>query len=85
MPASATSADLADFYAEQGGVQLKCGVGKSLAALPPEDNARLRLALETPDIQNKAVSAWLKKRGQDVGDQAVSRHRRGECKCQPTS
>lgn len=62
-----------------------CSVSALLASLE-SSNASLReqvqRALDDPNTyQSTSISRELKKRGHDISDFAVSRHRRGSCAC----
>ena len=59
----------------------RCSVGASLDRMEPDDRAALQAALDNPTIQGAGISLVLRNNGYDVGDQAVSRHRRGVCSC----
>jgi len=74
---------LADQFAalrpNHGGIQ--CRVGNALDRMDADDQAALLAALANPSIQGAGISLVLRNNGYDVGDQAVSRHRRGVCSC----
>lgn len=60
-----------------------CSVQGVLANLSPEDAAGLIAAFANPDIKNTAIRRALADRGMKLTDHTVSRHRRGECLCEP--
>jgi hypothetical protein len=69
-------------------VGLPCRVGSLLAGdqLSKEDKAKLAEVLEVPygaagRLPNTAIGAALRDEGFDVGDAAVTKHRRGGCRC----
>lgn len=59
----------------------RCGVGSALDRMDDADQAALQAALDNPTLQAAGISQVLRNNGYDVGDQAVSRHRRGVCQC----
>jgi len=59
----------------------RCAVGRTLDLMDPDDRAALQAALDNRGIQGAGISLVLRDNGHDVGDQAVSRHRRGVCSC----
>ena len=81
MGESATSADLAEFYSEQGRHGIYCSVGLVLGQLDAERAARLCAALADPLLQHAAISRTLRKWGVSVGRDSVQRHRNGICRC----
>ncbi len=58
----------------------KCSVGTVLAALDPTDAEDLRAAI-AGSVPASAISKALRKRGVDLNDSTIARHRRGRCKC----
>jgi len=57
-----------------------CSVGAWMAA-HPDDADELRLALASPGWTSEGLSAAMAQAGHTLPAQAVTRHRRGACKC----
>jgi len=69
-------------------VGLPCRVGSLLTGdqLSKEDKAKLAEVLEVPygaqgRLPNTAIAAALRDEGFDIGDAAVTKHRRRGCRC----
>lgn len=60
-----------------------CTVGLTLDKLDAKDRAELIVALDRPDIQGTVIAKVLTARGFVVRPEAVSRHRRRLCNCEP--
>ena len=67
---------------------LPCKIGTLLISdqLSKEDKAKLAEVLEVPfgapgRLPNTAIAAALRDEGFDIGDSAVTKHRRGGCRC----
>lgn len=71
---------LAECVQESRTFKVVCGVGKALVRLNGEAEA-LEAALSNPDVTSTAIARVLKRRGIDVSDSAVQRHRRQVCHC----
>jgi hypothetical protein len=74
--------------ATPAGAGLPCKIGTLLTGtqLSKEDRAKLAEVLEVPygtpgRLANTAIAAALRDEGFDVGDAAVTKHRRGTCRC----
>jgi hypothetical protein len=70
------------------GAGLPCKIGTLLSGeqLSKEDRAKLAEVLEVPygapsRLPNTKIAAALREEGFDVGDSAVTKHRRGDCRC----
>ena len=70
------------------GAGLPCKIGSLLTGsqLSKEDKAKLAEVLEVPygaqgRLPNTAIAAALRDEGFDIGDAAVTKHRRGGCRC----
>ena len=70
------------------GAGLPCKVGSLLSGdqLSKEDRTKLADVLETPygtsgRLPNTIIAAALRDEGFDIGDAAVTKHRRGSCPC----
>ena len=70
------------------GAGLPCKIGSLLTGeqLSKEDKAKLAEVLEVPygapgRLPNTTIAAALRDAGLDVGDSAVTKHRRGACRC----
>jgi len=79
-----------DFDAEPPvGRGTKCSVGEVLALLDPESAAAFLAKLDDESYDSERICRVLKKagivtdRGVAVGANAVRRHRRGVCACDP--
>jgi hypothetical protein len=81
---------LAERLSKQSGlsVGLPCKVGSLLSGnhLSKEDRDKLAEVLEIPygtpgRLPNTAIAAALREEGLDIGDAAVTKHRRGACRC----
>ena len=67
---------------------LPCKIGSLLHGdqLADEDKQKLQEVLDVPygvpgRLANTAIAKALREEGFDVGDAAVNKHRRGECRC----
>jgi hypothetical protein len=58
-----------------------CGVAATLALLPPADAADLEKAVDNKSIPATAIHRALRKRGIQISDQSIGRHRRQGCQC----
>jgi hypothetical protein len=58
-----------------------CWVRAKTSGLTAEDAATLGQALADSGIMSSTISTWLDRRGVRVGQQSISRHRRGVCAC----
>jgi hypothetical protein len=81
---------LAERLSQSSGIGsgLPCKVGSLLTSdqLSKEDKAKLAEVLEVPygasgRLPNTTIAAALRDEGLDVGDAAVTKHRRGACRC----
>jgi hypothetical protein len=70
------------------GAGLPCKIGSLLAGeqLSKTDRAKLAEVLEVPygtpgRLPNTIIAAALRDEGFDIGDAAVTKHRRGSCRC----
>ena len=74
---------LGEVEAEQGKYRpgLPCSVAAALESLPKEDAADLQAALESPDVYGTVISRVLKRRGLEISENTIQRHRRGACVC----
>lgn len=63
----------------------RCTVAVVLAKLDGSDRTDLEHALENRDVTASAIFRVLREDGHNIGDQAIGRHRRGECACGRTS
>jgi hypothetical protein len=70
-----------DIRSEVHGPGIQCGVAATLAILPPEDAADLEKAVGNKSIPATAIHRALRKRGIQVSDQSIGRHRRQGCQC----
>jgi hypothetical protein len=59
----------------------RCGVSAVLAALSKPDLQALVAALTDPAFTASEIARALRLEGHRVGDDAVRRHRRGDCTC----
>lgn len=71
---------LKEIQSESNHVKEPCKLGRIRAELDPEDRTDLDAALDG-DFTGRAIFRVLKKRGFDVSESVVMRHRRGECVC----
>ena len=60
-----------------------CTFVSVLASLTPDDRDGLKEALGNPEIRNTAIRRALVGRGFQISEYTVSRHRKGECLCEP--
>lgn len=60
-----------------GGVCSTCTV---ISEANDEDKAALLAAMDDPRISNAGLSRILREEGYEIGDSALRRHRKGECK-----
>jgi hypothetical protein len=60
---------------------IRCPMVPILSAFPAEERAELDEALADPSIEGSTLGKVLKARGYKISDEAVRRHRRGECAC----
>lgn len=60
-----------------------CIAGRLVAALPAPDRDDLVRALGNPEYTTAAIRRVLNRRGVDVKQEALSRHRHGRCCCEP--
>ncbi len=58
-----------------------CSIGATLAALDPTDASDLADALADEAIAATVIARVMTARGYKLGNQAVGRHRRGDCNC----
>ena len=58
-----------------------CWVRSKTGGLSAEDADTLDAALGDSSIMSSTISTWLDRRGVRVGQQSISRHRRGVCAC----
>ena len=82
---------LAERLAQQSpglGAGLPCKIGTLLAGdqLPKADRAKLAEVLEVPygapgRLPNTKIALVLREEGFDIGVPAVTKHRRGDCRC----
>lgn len=70
------------------GAGLPCKIGSLLQGtqLSKEEREKLAEVLEIPygtpgRLPNTAIAAALRDEGFDIGDAAVTKHRRGSCRC----
>lgn len=72
---------LADIRAEQEAQSgPKCSFQTVMASLTPEDAADVLAAIDE-GRKSSAISRALRKRGVDLGEYTIARHRRGGCSC----
>lgn len=71
--------------AVQASPHAKCRVPKILANLNDEDSAALQgmLGLPKEDAPASKIARVLRKYGHDISGEAIARHRRGACACEP--
>lgn len=62
----------------------QCSVATISATLSSSDKADLEAAIVSPQIPASAIGRALRARDLRINDEALTRHRRGECSC-PTS
>lgn len=62
-----------------------CSTRLLLGRLSIEDRAALMAALEDPMVTTAIIARVLRARGHDTSAHNLQRHRRGDCKCSPTS
>lgn len=60
-----------------------CNIAHLLTHLNKADQADLHAALADANIKHTAIIRVLKNRGLPIKPSAVSRHRKGECSCEP--
>jgi hypothetical protein len=77
---------LSNTTSNQAGLPCKIGSLIHGTQLSKEDSAKLQEVLEMPygtpgRLPNTAIAAALREEGLDVGDSAVNKHRRGQCRC----
>lgn len=77
-----TGPDLSEFEAAQTRVGGTCSIKTLLALLDDEHRAKLEAAMAST-YQHSAVARVLKKWGHNMHSDAISRHRRGQCACEP--
>ena len=61
----------------------QCIAGRLIAALPDQERAELATALANTEFTTAAIRRVLNRRGLDVKQEALSRHRHGTCCCEP--
>lgn len=59
----------------------KCQIAELVNGMSPKERQEFEEVLALPDIQHSAISAVLKRRGIDMKEYTISRHRRGLCGC----
>ena len=59
----------------------KCQIAELVNGMSPKERQEFEEVLALPEIQHSAISAVLKRRGIDVKEYTISRHRRGLCGC----
>jgi hypothetical protein len=69
---------IADFKPPMMGLQ--CLTCQMVEALSEEDRAAFAKACADPRISNTALSKILREEGYQIGDSALRRHRKGECR-----
>lgn len=87
------SEDLSEFIALSE-IHTQCGVGRALtdSRLTRRQRVQLKAALDSPfplrherkvsgGITHRGIQKWLEKRGINVRDDTVARHRKKECTC----
>ena len=57
-----------------------CTTCAAIADADPEDRAALLAAMDDPRISNAGLARILREEGFHVGESALRRHRKGECK-----
>lgn len=65
---------------EKPRVGMMCTTCKVIADASPDDRDALLAAMDDPRISNAGISRILREEGYPIGDSAVRRHRKGECK-----
>jgi hypothetical protein len=61
-----------------------CQAGRWIAGLPAKEQAEVREAMAEAAIQHAALCRAIKKRWPDApGSDGLTRHRKGECACEP--
>ena len=72
---------LADIRAEQAAQPgPKCSFPTVMASLAPEDAADVLAAIDE-GRKSSAIARALRKRGVELGEYTIARHRRGACTC----
>lgn len=61
----------------------QCGIGSLLDRLEADDRRDVVAALEDMSIPSTVIARVLQRRGWQVSDYTLNRHRRGSCKCEP--
>ena len=59
----------------------KCGTAKVLAALDDDLRVQVQTALDDERYTSRGIARQLTKRGHQITDFTVNRHRKGECRC----
>jgi hypothetical protein len=76
-----TDDDLTALAAASRPVHQECGAHFGLRSLPPDTRALMLAAMANPAANHQQLEDAFARRGLDVDWQAISRHRRGKCKC----
>lgn len=71
--------DLANLRPNHGGTP--CGVAAALAEMDEADRDVFLAAIANPRLQGEGITRILRQHGYQIGNQSVSRHRRGVCSC----
>jgi hypothetical protein len=58
-----------------------CAVRTLVETLEPKDAAIFKDAVENDEWKSKTLSNALRDRGIVIGDDSISRHRKGQCSC----
>ena len=78
-----TDTDLSEFFKYSRPKKRPCQVGFVLDQLKPKERDQLVAACSHDKnvITGAAIREWLKARGFQINDAAISSHRRGVCSC----
>jgi hypothetical protein len=57
------------------------GCGFSRLDIKAEHVATLKAAMQAEDISGSSIHEWLKKRGYQISEESVRKHRKGTCSC----
>lgn len=58
-----------------------CTVKRVAANLDPDEAADFEAAIASRDVTASAIARVMREDGHSISDQAIGRHRRGECAC----
>ena len=57
------------------------GCGFANLKLKPEHVETIKAAMQAPDVSGAGIHQWLKKRGYQISEESVRKHRNGACRC----